>query len=206
MNLKSVITLSIATIMTFTLFVGCTKKDNNQDLSSINDSSQESSQEVVKKAKTGQVKAIHEAVKTEFGEGYMPNRPIDATNLQERFGVNPDDVLEYVADEPMISVHIDNFIAIEAKEGKVDAVKTALETYQKNLMDDTMQYPANIPKIQSSEVKVVDNYVFFIMLANPMAFDEIDFEGEDSEKIELDTAKSEVKRATDAIDATIVKE
>jgi len=39
-----------------------------------------------------------------------------------------------------------------------------LTAYRDNLVNDTMQYPMNVGKIQASEVKSIGNYVCFVQL------------------------------------------
>ena len=53
---------------------------------------------------------------------------------------------------------------MEAKDGKVNEVFDALTEYRDMLINDTMMYPMNELKTQSSEVYKYDDYVFFIML------------------------------------------
>ena len=69
-----------------------------------------------------------------------------------------------VADIPAMSAHVDTFVAVEAKDGKVNEVFDALTEYRDMLINDTMMYPMNELKTQSSEVYKYDDYVFFIML------------------------------------------
>lgn len=107
---------------------------------------------------------IHTAVKEAYGEDYIPSMPIDAAVLQEKYGIKSDWYTDMIAEEPMISVNVDTFIAVQAKEDNVKDVETALTQYRDTLISDTMQYPINLPKINASKILIIDNNVFFIML------------------------------------------
>ena len=109
---------------------------------------------------------IHNAAKEQLGENYIPSMPYDATTLSELFGVDPQWYDAAIAEGPMMSVHVDKFIAIHATEGNVENVANALNAYRDSQVADTMQYPANVSKIQGSVVETVDDYVFFVMLGS----------------------------------------
>lgn len=107
---------------------------------------------------------IHTAVMEAFGEDYIPNMPYDKTAISELFGVSEDWYDYAVAEGPMISMHVDTFVAIHATEGNLENVQNALNNYREVLVNDTMQYPMNMLKIQGSKVVTSGDYVFFIML------------------------------------------
>ena len=73
---------------------------------------------------------------------------------------------EAIAEISMMSVHVDTFVAIKAKEGQADAVEQKLTEYREYLLNDTLQYPMNIPKIQASQVVREGDYVFFVQLGH----------------------------------------
>ncbi len=110
--------------------------------------------------------AIHNAAKEQLGENYIPSMPYDALTLSELFGVDPQWYDAAIAEGPMMSVHVDKFIAIHATEGNVENVANALNAYRDSQVADTMQYPVNVSKIQGSVVETVGDYVFFVMLGS----------------------------------------
>lgn len=110
------------------------------------------------------VSEIEEAVAEAYGEDYLAKMEYAPEEIKNVFGIDPELYEECLAKGPMITVHVDTFVAIKAKSGKTEEVETALKDYQEKLKADTLQYPMNIPKIQASEVKVYGDYVFFIML------------------------------------------
>lgn len=107
---------------------------------------------------------IHEAVKDAYGEGYIPSMTFDETMMEEIFGVKKDLYEEYIAEGPMISAHVDTFAAVHAKEGKGADVEAALKAYRDKQVNDSLQYPMNIAKVQASQVIRHGDYVFFVML------------------------------------------
>lgn len=116
-------------------------------------------------AKTIDLNALHTEIKEAYGESYLPVEPMEGTDLNARYGLTEDMYTELIAEFPMISINVDEFVAVHAAEGKADEVKAAMETYQKNLQENTMQYPMNIPKIQASQVISHGDYTFFVMLS-----------------------------------------
>ena len=55
-------------------------------------------------------------------------------------------------------------LIIHAKDGKVEDVENALNAYRDSLVNDTMQYPMNLGKIQASRVERIGDYVCFVQL------------------------------------------
>ncbi len=142
---------------------------------------------------TASLSAIHEKIKAEFGEDYVANMPLDADMLESVIGVQKADVKEFIAEMPMMSSHVDTFIAVEANEGKADAVEASLLAYQKNMVEQSMQYPGNIAKVNASKVVRHGDFVFFLLLG---AFDD---NMDSSEEEQLVFAQAEVKKAEDVI-------
>lgn len=107
---------------------------------------------------------IKKAVTDAFGENYWPNTAIPAEMLEGTFGITSDMYDDYMAEMPMISTNVDTLIIIKAKEDQVQVVEDALNAYRETLVNDTMQYPMNVGKIQASRIERIDNYVCFIQL------------------------------------------
>jgi len=106
---------------------------------------------------------IRQAVVDAVGENYFPQMQIPAEFL-EGFGLTADMYEEFFGEMPMISTNVDTLIVIKAKEGQAEAVEGVLNAYRENLVNDTMQYPMNLGKIQASEVKTIGNFVCFVQL------------------------------------------
>ncbi|MCB2290806.1 DUF4358 domain-containing protein [Clostridium sp. CS001] len=180
MKIKSIMVLALATILSLSVMVGCTQKGSENI------------------TPTGQLPKVHEAVKKAFGSSYTPSMPYEAPQLEEIFGVKIDLVKEFIAEGPMMNVHVDTFIGIEAQEGKAEQVEAALKAYKQKLIDSSVQYPMNLPKTKESAVQRMDNYVFFMILG------EIPMDAE-TEEAQLAAAKAETKKATDAVESILKK-
>lgn len=128
-----------------------------------NNNQQESKQEQTS-AKEVSLSDIHEAVKAVYGEYYIPSMQQEAESISALYGITEDMYEEAIAEVSMMSVHVDTFLAFKAKEGQADAVEEKLNEYRDYLINDSMQYPMNIPKIQASQVVREGDYVFFVQL------------------------------------------
>lgn len=141
------------------------------------------------------IKEIHKKIKEEFGENYLPDMEIEKEVLEDVIEIDMANVKEYIAESPMISVHIDMFIAIEAKEGKGDLVESDLKDYREYIIDNALMYPMNIAKVNASEVVRYGDYVFFIMIG------EIDSRDDVTEEEALVFAREEVDKAERIIES-----
>lgn len=113
---------------------------------------------------TEEMGAIRDAVAEDQGDNYWATMPLTPDLLEMQLAVTPDMYDDYIAEMPMMSAHVDMLVVIKAKEGQVDAVKAALDAYRDNNVNNTMQYPSNIGKVQASVVEVIGNYVCFVQL------------------------------------------
>lgn len=130
-----------------------------------------------------------------YGEEYIPSMDYDTDTLANVFGLEPDMYEEIIAQGPMITVNIDTFIALKAKAGQAEAAEKALVDYRQDLIDNSLQYPMNLPKLNTSQVIRHGDYVFLVMLGTPTmeALDE-------GEEAALESAKESNQIAIDVID------
>lgn len=175
--MKKIVSILLAMVFVATVFVGCGEK----------------------KAESGQLENIVTELKTLYGENYLPTDRMDETMLTDIYGVNKDDVKEFIIEGSMISMHVDVFVGVEAAEGKAEAVETALTQYRQTLIEDTMQYPMNMLKIEASKVLRVDDYVFFIMLGG------YNDEFSDDETKTLEFFKEQSQKGVDKINQLLGK-
>lgn len=187
---KIVLTLSLVAVLGLT---GCSKGNANNN---VDQGSQAETTDPVDYA--AQLDEIHTAVKDAYGENYIPSMEIDATVLADVYGITEDMYDVIVAEGPMMSVHVDTFIAIHPTEGNEQAVIDALNAYRDTQINDALQYPMNLVKIQASEVKEIGDYVFFIMLG-------ITDEMYDTEEDEIKAYQELNQIAVDAIEAVLNK-
>ena len=107
---------------------------------------------------------IKKAVTDALGENYWPNTAIPAEMLEGSFGITADMYDDYMAEMPMISTNVDMLIVVKPKEGQLQAVEEALNAYRDMMVEDTMQYPMNVGKIQASRIERIGDYVCFVQL------------------------------------------
>lgn len=113
-------------------------------------------------------KILVEAVAAELGEEYWADMELAPEYLEEWYHIPSDLYEEFYGQTPMISANVDALIVVKAKEEQVEKVEEALTAYREQLVEDTMQYPMNIPKIQASMVETYGNYVCFVQLGGSM--------------------------------------
>lgn len=164
-------------LLTAGLLAACGKKDGGNENKEID------------------LNALHEDIKAEYGENYGLDMPYDAAALENFFGLSEDMVEEFVAEGPMISINVNQFVAVKAKEGKADEAEAALNEFREFQVDGALQYPINIPKLEAAKVVRHGNYVFYVLLGFvPM---DVEDQGEDAV---TEYMSQEVQRAVDIID------
>ncbi len=133
-------------------------------------------------------------VQEAYGEEYIPSMDYDTDTLETVFGLKPDLYEEIIAQGPMITINIDTFIALKAKPGQGEAAAQVLTDYRQDQIDNSLQYPMNLPKLNASEVIRHGDYVFFVMLGTPTmeALDE-------GQEAALESAKERNQIAVDVI-------
>lgn len=115
-------------------------------------------------AKEPSLEEIVQAVRDAYGENYLPSMSIEGERLADIYGVNMDEVEEYIAEEAMISAHVDILIAVKAKQGKGEEIQQQLQDYMDYMVENSLQYPMNIAKVQSGKVVRHGDYVFYFIL------------------------------------------
>lgn len=184
---KFMITM-IAAATAVTVVAGCQAKPAQ-------DATQGTAQETTQEPTTARevkLEDVYTAVKEAYGDQYIPSMEYDEQLMTDLFGISPELYVSYIAEGPMISVHVDQFIAVEAKEGKGEEVETLLNEYRDGQLNDSLQYPMNLPKIEASEVIRHGDYVFFVMLGA------MDQEAADEEEA-LEAAKESNRIGVDVI-------
>ncbi|MBR5510508.1 MAG: DUF4358 domain-containing protein [Lachnospiraceae bacterium] len=146
----------IILVMALSLLMGCGKKESGAQSGAAEYRNDVSPQ------------AVAEAVAADLGENYWANMEIPAEYLNDIYGVSADMYEEAYAQMPMISANVDTLIIVKANEANVEDVQNALNTYREAMVQDTFQYPVNIPKIQASQVETFGNYVCFVQLGADM--------------------------------------
>jgi len=141
--------------------------------------------------------AAVDAVKDAYGEFYGPSSMIDATMLEDIMKVKADDVVDFYAEGPLMSMSVDTLIVVIAKDDKIDTVKKALEDYKYYLEHDAFNYPMNMAKVSTSQVVVKGNVVALVLLGK---YDDRN-EATDEQRIEF--AQQQVQLGVDALLAAL---
>ena len=126
---------------------------------------------------TSGLKNIRQTLVEVLGENYWPNTEIPAEYLED-YGLTSDMYEDFYGEMPMISTNVDTVIVVQAKEGQVTAVEEVLNNYRDDLVNDTMQYPMNVGKIQASRIEIFGDFVCFVQLGA----DTTEFYGEDGDE------------------------
>lgn len=113
---------------------------------------------------TEEMESIRAAVTEELGEDYWPDTQIFPDYLEMSFGLTQDMYEDYMGEMPMISVNVDTLLVVRAKPDQVDAVESALNAYRDGEVNQQMQYPMNVGKVQASQVERIGNYVCYVQL------------------------------------------
>ena len=124
----------------------------------------QSSDNAADKDVTKALQSAKKAVTDALGDDYWPDSEIPEEMLNDTYGVSADLYDAYLGESPMISVNVDTLLIIHAKDGKVEDVENALNDYRDHLVNDTMQYPMNLGKIQASRIERIGDYVCFVQL------------------------------------------
>ena len=159
---KKILTLLLVTALGVTVLTGCSS--NIETLPNKEQSNAVESDKNTNVTTEETIEVIHNAVVEAYGDNYLAETSLSKEELNEKFGLSEDMYKDAVADIPAMSVHVDTFVAVEAKEGKANEVFETLQKYRKTLVEDTFMYPMNVMKVQASKVYQYGNYVFFTML------------------------------------------
>ncbi len=154
-KMKKIIALLLALVLTCACFAACSAEDGK-----ITDESNTNTEVTVKDVAAS---AVLDEVKNVLGEYYGADADIPAESLADTYGVKAEWVEEYAAQMPMISFRIDTYMVIKAKDGHVQDVEKALNDYHTYQVENSMQYPMNLPKLKAAKVATIGDYVLFIL-------------------------------------------
>lgn len=108
---------------------------------------------------------LAKAVKKAYGNNYLPNFKLGKNDIKDKYGVASSLYSSAYAEVPMISAQADEMVIFKAKNSaSKKKIVTAIKKYQKNLIENSMQYPMNVLKVQASKVYTNGKYVCFFIL------------------------------------------
>lgn len=114
------------------------------------------------------VSDIEAAVAQALGENYFPDMELETL---EGLGISADMYEEFIYKVPLISANVDTLIVVKAKQDKTADVEAKLNEFRDNNINDLMQYPMNLTKIQCSQVTSMGSYVIFVQLGGSLGTD-----------------------------------
>ena len=81
-------------------------------------SAPESTEDIQEPAGEGEAAKVLDAIKTAYGEDYLPSMPVDEIYLTSVMGLEEGSFTDYAGELPMISAHADMAVIVKAAEGK----------------------------------------------------------------------------------------
>lgn len=174
---KSVVLLLVGAMVFGMAACGRNQSNSNESSQSIAESTMESTVESAvepsREEATGmegqvgfseEMTAIREAVKAELGEDYWPNMPVPEEFINDSYGIPSDWYVDYFGEMPMMSTQVDSILVLKAAEGKAEEIEAALQAYHTDQVENSMQYPMNVGKIQAGMVERIGDYVCYVCL------------------------------------------
>lgn len=113
------------------------------------------------------IQNIYQAVQEAYGTAYGPDMQVQGESyyMQDTLKLDTTWYDYAIVEVPMMTMNVDTFAIIHATEGNVDKVAAAMKAYQDYLINDSFQYPMNMPKVQASLTGAVGDYVYFVVLS-----------------------------------------
>lgn len=123
---------------------------------------------------TDEMRGLRDAVMGVLDTDYLPDTAMDVDVVAERYGITEDMYDDIFAESFSDNTNVDTLLIVKAKDDKVEDVQNALNAYRDAMLEDTMQFPVNVVKIQGSKIETIGNYVILAMLGgdNTAAMDE----------------------------------
>jgi hypothetical protein len=154
--------------------------------------------EAAAKKKVPSVKKLRNAIVAAYGDNYAASMSLTTDELNERFGLSSKWYTAAAADIPMMSAHVDTLVIVKSKNSKTKKkIKAKLKEYRQAQIDDAMQYPTNLLKVQASRIYTKGDYVFFFMLG----FIDSTLEETGTEEEQIAAFKEQNQIAVDAVKA-----
>lgn len=114
------------------------------------------------------VQNMYQAVVETYGSAYLPEMQVQGESffMQDTLKLDASWYDAAIVEVPMMTNNADMFAIVHATEGNLENVKKAFEDYKYYLVNESFQYPMNMPKVQSAVIEVLnDEYVMFSILS-----------------------------------------
>lgn len=174
--MKKMTSLLLAALLTAGVFTGCSengrvgqlekdaKTRTEEDMSSGMDTAKE-----MMENEQGMIMAAGSRLQDvimQLGEelGITMPEKLDESSLKEVFGVDPADIEEYYGEYSAVNTSADHIIGLKVKDGKVDAVRQALEARKEEIVKNFEEYlPDQYEKAQAGQIIQKGNYLFLVI-------------------------------------------
>lgn len=165
--MRSVLLLALAGVMVFSM-AACGEKKVEENpvnppvVDETDISESELKSEVVEASLS--IADIVDTLSATYGGEYNATMKIENDVMETLLGISSDMYEDaFMAQAPM-SAHCDMLVVIRAVEDKAAEVEKILNDYRDSRINDTMEYPANQPKIAASVVDVKYDFIIFRIL------------------------------------------
>lgn len=216
--------VTVATALSVVMLTACGGKDNNDtnttptpSVTEAPDASPEATPETTPEVTPDEkpdsqadvnqmLQNIHQAVQEQYGSVYPSGMQMqeDETFMQETLNLDASWYDAAIVEVPMMSMSVDTFAVIHATEGNLENVKNALKGYQDYLINDSFQYPMNMPKVQASVTDAVGDYVYFVILSGLADVSQLPEDGgEEDMAAQIDVYKASNQFAIDTITGVV---
>ena len=206
---KKYLVTAVAMLAAVSMLAACGNKDNNKDNNTtptptpaptVTEAPAEAPETTVDHAQM--VQNIYQAVVENYGAAYLPEMQVQGESyfMQDTLKLDASWYDAAVVEVPMMTNNADMFAVVHATEGNLENVKKAFDDYKYYLVNESFQYPMNMPKVQSAVVEALnDEYVVFSILSGLAGVDM-----ESSDEAALITAYEESSRVAVNIAANVI--
>lgn len=201
--------VTVATLATVTMLAACGGSQTNggADTATPTTAATPTPTQAPEADHAAMVQNIYQAVVEKYGEAYYPEQQVqnESYYMEDTLKLDASWYDEAIVEVPMMTSNVDMFVVIHPTEGNLDNVKKALEDYQSYLINDSFQYPMNLPKVQGSVLEVVgEEYVIFSILSGlaEIDYDAIDMDATDEE---LEAFEMEGYKASSSLAVEVAK-
>lgn len=148
------------------------------------------------------VQNIYQAVVEYYGTAYLPQMQVQTESyyMQDVLGLDESWYDAAVVEVPMMTNSVDMFAILHATEGNLEKVKAAMENYKNYLINDSFQYPSNMPKIQATVVETLNDEYVVLSILSGLAYVDM----EETDESVLIAAYDESSRVAVSIAASVL--